>query len=326
MDSSDSYSIAQRIILRYREEQLGKKRSKSDSIRSQPSRHSEDSLQSRRQGDIQTQDTEERSKRSGGLAEEFNSYGSDESDSEGFSLPLQGRNQTRARGQRLQDRCSGSDRDSPGSSNDLIARSKAPHTLPSDSPEPDFLSMAVPPEVTIHNLTGSYTINNALSDSSQQVLKMQKVGFLVRQAVAYSTVTVTMQQYTDSDGKPHLDQDQLSTGGMKNFEDRVMDWVWTEKSNWIWGKVRGRGHYTKLAEIDDPYLREGWTEECVNGDVVEGVAESVTDSWKARQVWGFATIDGQRRHVRKIHAKRPGWKDLRIRMVYDWKAPANATT
>ncbi|KAK3720904.1 hypothetical protein LTR37_003567 [Vermiconidia calcicola] len=324
MESVDTYSIAQTIIRRYREEQLENKRSDSNSIRSQPSHHPGDLFPSRRQEVIGTQDSKKRSKRPARLLEKFNPNGTVDSDSEGDSLSLQDRNQSRELGQLPQHRRSHGE--SSETSDDPVARSKSPRTKPSDSREADFLSMAVPSEVTIHNLTGSYTINNALSDSSQQVLKMQKVGFLVRQAVAYSTVTVTIQQYTDSDGKPHLDQDQLSTGGMKNFEDRIMDWVWTEKSNWIWGKVRGRGHYTKLAEIDDPYLREGWTEECANGDVVEGVAESVTDSWSARQVWGFAMIDGQRRHVRKIHATRPGWKDLRIRMVYDWKAPANAMT
>ncbi len=93
--------------------------------------------------------------------------------------------------------------------------------------------MAVPPSITIHSLTGSYTLNRQLSDSSQAVLKMQSIGFAIRQAVAYSTVTITLQQYTSADDNlPHLDQFQTSTGGIKNFEDRIMDWQWTIKENW----------------------------------------------------------------------------------------------
>jgi hypothetical protein len=185
--------------------------------------------------------------------------------------------------------------------------------------------MAIPTEITIRNLTGVYTLNRQLSDSSQNVLKMQNIGWVIRQAVAYSTVTVTVQQYTDSDGINHLDQEQLSTGGIKNFEDRVMDWQWTEKENWIWGKVNGKSRYVKAAEVDDAYLKEGW-EDGVEGEVVEGLAESKKDGWNAWQIWGFGVVDGERKHVRKILAKRPGWKDERIRMVYDWKGPAPAMT
>lgn len=175
--------------------------------------------------------------------------------------------------------------------------------------------MAVPPSITTHNLSGTYTLNRTLSDSSNQVLKMQNVGFIIRQAVAYSTVTVTLNQYTDDAGVQHLDQDQTSTGGIKNFEDRIMDWQWTEKYNWIWGNVKGKSRYVGVDQIEDPYLREGWED----GDVVEGYVESVGDSWTARQVWGFAEVKGQRRHVRRILARKTGWADQRIRMVYDWK-------
>ncbi len=182
--------------------------------------------------------------------------------------------------------------------------------------------MAVPNEITVKNLSGTYTLNRQLSDSSQSVLKMQGVNFLVRQAVAYSTVDVTLKQYTSPDGVQHLDQDQASTGGIKNFEDRVMDWEQGEKSNWIWGKVSGKSRYTKLDSIEDEYLREGWSRDCVDGEVVEGYVESVTDKWSATQIWGFAEVEGVRRHVRRILAKKPGSADLRIRMVYDWKAPA----
>lgn len=183
--------------------------------------------------------------------------------------------------------------------------------------------MAIPPEITVRNLTGIYTLNRTLSDSSQTVLKMQNIGWVVRQAVAYSTVTVTLQQYTDSEGQNHLDQEQLSTGGIKNFEDRIMDWQWTEKENWIWGKVNGRSRYVKLSEIEDEYLKEGW-EGGSEGEVVEGYVESLKDGWDARQIWGFAVVGGEKKHVRRILARRPGWKEERIRMVYDWKEHANA--
>ena len=182
--------------------------------------------------------------------------------------------------------------------------------------------MVVPNSITVQNLTGTYTLNRILSDSSQAVLKMQNINFLVRQAVQYSTITITLKQYTDSTGQ-HLDQEQVSTGGIRNFEDRLMDWAWTEKYNRIWGKVHGKSRYTRLDQVEDEWMRQGWSKECVEGQVVEGYVESATDSWSARQVWGFAVVEGERRHVRRVLAKKPGQEDQRIRLVYDWKEPAS---
>lgn len=180
--------------------------------------------------------------------------------------------------------------------------------------------MAVPSTVNTQNLSGIYTLNRTLSDSSQAMLEMQNVGFFIRQAVQYSNITVSLKQYTHPDtGSQHLDQEQVSTGGVRNVEDRVMDWEWTDKSNWIWGMVHGRSRYVEIAAVDDEWLREGWGED--GGEMVEMFAESDKDGWSAWQVWGFATVEAERRHVRKILAKRKGWKDERVRMVYDWKAP-----
>jgi hypothetical protein len=101
--------------------------------------------------------------------------------------------------------------------------------------------MAAPPSVNVHNLSGAYTLNSKLSDSMDAVLKMQGVGWLVRQAAAYSTVTVKMSQYArPEDGVVCLDVDQVSTGGIRSTEERVLNWEWFEKNDRIWGKVRGK--------------------------------------------------------------------------------------
>jgi len=101
-------------------------------------------------------------------------------------------------------------------------------------------TMAVPSTVTIKDMSGVYVLNKTISDSVQTLLKMQGVGFIVRQAVLYSTVTVTIKQYSGDDGKVHLDQKQVSTGGITNEEFRMLDWSWSETENRIWGKVKGK--------------------------------------------------------------------------------------
>lgn len=191
--------------------------------------------------------------------------------------------------------------------------------------------MAVPAEITALNINGTYTLNKSLSDSSQATLKMQNVGWLVRQAVQYSNIDATLHQYTgDNPTKPgeqvqRLDQHQTSTGNVKNLEERIMDWQWATTNNKIWGEVRGKSRYCTLAEVEgDEWLLEGWDESCTGegGKVVESLVEGIKDGWTAHQIWGFAVVDGQRRHVRRIVAKRKGWKEEKVRMAYDWKGPA----
>ena len=99
--------------------------------------------------------------------------------------------------------------------------------------------MACPESVTIKDLSGTYALNKKQSDSSQAGLKMQGIGWLVRQAVQYSTITLHMKQYTDDKGTIHLDQESISTGNVSSVEQRQLNGEWGERENAIWGKVKG---------------------------------------------------------------------------------------
>jgi len=179
--------------------------------------------------------------------------------------------------------------------------------------------MAVPDSVTIKNLSGTYLLNKQLSDSSQEVLKLQNVGFVVRQAVAWSSVTSSMDHATDNEtGKVRIDTKQISTGGITNEEHWDLDGEEREAESKIWGKVKGYYRYTKLSEVEDLYLKEGWEQACVDGEVIEAFQASQTDTWTVQQVIGFAEVDGQRRQVRRVLTKK-GDVEHRIRIVYDWK-------
>lgn len=98
--------------------------------------------------------------------------------------------------------------------------------------------MAVPGSVTTANISGTYILNKSLSDSSEGILKQQGVAWLVRKAVANSTVTVVVKHFTGEDGKIHIEQTQTSSFGMSNQDDRILDSEAREKENWIWGKVK----------------------------------------------------------------------------------------
>ena len=98
--------------------------------------------------------------------------------------------------------------------------------------------MAAPASVTIKNLNGTFIMNKKASDPTTPMLKMQKIPWIVQQAANYSTVTVKLKQYTDADGKDHLDQEQLSTG-VTQTEERLVDGEWGEREVLFWGKVKG---------------------------------------------------------------------------------------
>lgn len=214
--------------------------------------------------------------------------------------------------------------------------------------------MAAPPSITIHSLSGAYDLNKTLSDSTGAMLKMQNIGFLVRQAANYSAITVHLSQYPypENANVVQVDQEQISTGNMKQYEPRILDGEVREREIQYWGKVRGwnkyvsfsllffRGffmfiilrffpfRYVKLSEItQDAWLTEGWDPECSSeqGQVLLSFTESVGNGWMACQVWGFATVEGVRRHVRRIYSKK-GKEEHRVRLVYDYKGDVPAAT
>lgn len=80
------------------------------------------------------------------------------------------------------------------------------------------------------------------------------------------------------------------------------------------------GRLVKLADVDgDAYLKEGWGADTIEGEVVEVEIESITDTWTVHQTWSYSDVEGLRRHVRRVVARK-GKNEHKIRLIYDWKA------
>lgn len=79
-----------------------------------------------------------------------------------------------------------------------------------------------------------------------------------------------------------------------------------------------------MASIEDPFLKEGWLDDenekkGPNGEcVLETFVVNKEKGWSARQVWGFAMVDGVRRHVRRTVVVGKGDKTDRTKLVYDF--------
>ena len=67
-------------------------------------------------------------------------------------------------------------------------------------------------------------------------------------------------------------------------------------------------------------LKDGKTESrFLDDDLVQNCVESVGGAgWKVEQVWGFETINGERRYTRRVVVWNAG-KEVRTRIVYDYK-------
>ena len=125
------------------------------------------------------------------------------------------------------------------------------------------------------------------------------MSWFIRKASAFTTVTLTVKQYTDDKGATHIDIGQRATGGIGNWtEDRTLDWQTRESDNHLWGPISGRSRW--LPKIEDfksessadnkadlDFLVSNWdpamTAEGEPGWVLVWVASSIK-GWSGEQV------------------------------------------
>jgi hypothetical protein len=181
--------------------------------------------------------------------------------------------------------------------------------------------------------------NKSLSDSFDPVLALQGVGYMIRTALGFATITQHLRQSptTGEDGAPTtaITIDQVITSGLKgSVENRTLDWHFRGHTDWLFGTVEGRSRYSTLAKIveenkgkdhgfiteeDAKFLVEGWLKETEDGEIVEAFADNEGSKWIALQIWGFAEIGGERRLTRRFAIRRKDRDEVvRVRMVYDY--------
>jgi hypothetical protein len=165
---------------------------------------------------------------------------------------------------------------------------------------------------------------------------LQGVGWLTRKAIGLATVTqhISHTSTTGGDGQPvtQIDIEQFATGGVKgSSEKRTLDWQYRGHSDWLFGTLQGRTRYNTLKAIleenkgkgveeeDAKYLAEGWLKESEEGEIVESFVDNDGAKWTGWQVWGFAEINGERKHTRRFAIRRKDKDEVvRVRLTYDW--------
>ncbi|KGO77679.1 Calycin [Penicillium italicum] len=179
--------------------------------------------------------------------------------------------------------------------------------------------MAAPASKTVQDLNGSWAVNDNLSESSAEILKVQGVNWLTRKVVAAANVTLIISQRKDENGNILLDIENKPSGGLPaTQEKRILNWEPVELKHGLFGNIRGRSRICKLADLDDEYLRQGWegsTEEVMQFKTEHLDSKGVV----TQQVGGFIVLDGTRYHTRRVLVTKDDGERLEAKLVYDYQ-------
>ncbi|KAL5356450.1 hypothetical protein BJX96DRAFT_171624 [Aspergillus floccosus] len=194
--------------------------------------------------------------------------------------------------------------------------------------------MAVPTEITVPTLKGSWTLDSSVTEGMDDVLKLQGVGWLTRKAINTATVTLkfTSTPETSASGAPttRLTMNQSLTGGIgASTEERIMDWTERERSNHIYGDTLTKSQFIKGIKKDDgsivpelslqskPASKEqeeqivkfltggkphvtGETEDELKDLYIHDFGRNEKAGWTAEQVWGLEDIGSQQYLTRRV--------------------------
>ncbi|KAJ6189663.1 hypothetical protein N7519_004571 [Penicillium mononematosum] len=214
--------------------------------------------------------------------------------------------------------------------------------------------MAAPADITIQNLSGKWEMDSTHSNPTDPILTLQGMGWVMRKALSYATVTIYVKQYADSENAAliHIDSQQVITGGIQGTkEERKLDWEAREHVDHIFGKLQGRSRLIAGAKSEDGAVRpvieiqtkvgspeedakvqkfltgeilidgsksEGFLAEEGEAVFLQSFVKNTENGWTAEQVWGFETVDGERRHTRRVVVTKDG-KVASARLVYAFK-------
>ncbi|KII93795.1 hypothetical protein PLICRDRAFT_36026 [Plicaturopsis crispa FD-325 SS-3] len=186
--------------------------------------------------------------------------------------------------------------------------------------------MSAPATITTVDLSGKWLMNKSKSDSTDEILRLQGVGWLTRKAIAMSSLTLAIKHYKDDDGVEHIDIDQTLSGGVSGTTElRVLDWEEHKHEDHIFGAVIGKSRRIKVDEIDNEYLKRDWLPDVAEHGAIHSYVQSDTEksgtTWIAEQIWGFEVVDGERRYARHISFTGPGGEHIDARLVYDYLGP-----
>ncbi|KAL1595201.1 hypothetical protein SLS60_009889 [Paraconiothyrium brasiliense] len=178
--------------------------------------------------------------------------------------------------------------------------------------------MAAPPGKTLQSLSGKWTLNKACSDDFTKILELQGVNILIRKAASAASV---QQNITQTDPQ-HIEAAQSVTAGRipGTTEKYILDWAWRSNDDPLFGEVQGRSRWlgveeAQCLEIGDVEWLEGDSER----KIIHAQGKAANGKWEADHLWGFESVDGERKHTRRARVKNDQGQELKAKMVYDFE-------
>jgi len=185
-------------------------------------------------------------------------------------------------------------------------------------------------------VTRPRTQNKSLSDNLDEVLKLQGIPWLQRKAFNTVNLTSGFRQHADPTTGAEVVEifNSVSAGGPSGEPSnvRILDFQERKEENERLGSVVAKSRRVDVAEMDDVFFRDGWTEDTVECKVIHIIMSGnvgQSDAWTMEQVWGFENKDGERRHTRRIKftsAKVQETHKLRLYFDYgEWRLSITRT-
>jgi len=165
---------------------------------------------------------------------------------------------------------------------------------------------------SLKDLAGKWHMNRDLSSDVSPVLQIQGFNALIRKAVSFALVNLTVAQNDDSS---EIRIKQSTTANIPAVQEEwyPRDHEWRETKDALMGKVKSRSRWVEVNELDhsEAFLKEGLDS---GTEVVEAEVESLENGWRAMQVW---RMEGERfvRHV----VTTKGEQRAETKLVYDFE-------
>ncbi|KAL6706948.1 hypothetical protein ACN47E_004898 [Coniothyrium glycines] len=180
--------------------------------------------------------------------------------------------------------------------------------------------MAAPKDRSIHNLSGNWKLNHALSDDIGAAMAVQGVNFILRTALSRAPISLAIEHNKDDATGLETIVTRQSTIGRTMEDQRPLNGEEVVTNHIVFGEVKSSAEYIAVGEITAERLKSDWE----NGTQELIQQRSQGKTWFSWQTWGFEVINGDRYHVRRTIIRKGhdtqdvSAQDVFVRMVYDW--------
>lgn len=157
--------------------------------------------------------------------------------------------------------------------------------------------------------------NKSLSGDYNSILTLQGVSRIVRKVIIKSRIVVAVKHWKENE-TTHVELDNRMPFGLPSTKDMYqLDWLAREIKDPVFGNVRDRARWLRLAELEDEFQKDGWEEG--TDELMELFTEHADIHATTSQVCGFGTLNGERRYIRRLVVKK-GEECRRLLVVFDY--------